>query len=73
MHRLINLHHLFECPVPRIGKTYCGMFCCKLGVYYLETRPNVWTFLYVSVSGAQTFWLVGHICLSDTLRRPQEL
>jgi len=23
--------------------------------------------------GAQTFWLVGHICLSETLRGPQEL
>jgi len=25
------------------------------------------------VSGAQTFWLVGHICFSETLRGPQEL
>jgi len=24
-------------------------------------------------SSAQTFWLVGHICLSETLRGPQEL
>jgi len=24
-------------------------------------------------SGAQTFWLVGDICLSETLRGPQEL
>jgi len=24
-------------------------------------------------SGAQTFWLVGHICFSETLRGPQEL
>jgi len=25
------------------------------------------------ISGAQTFWLVGHICLSETLGGPQEL
>jgi len=24
-------------------------------------------------SGAQTYWLMGHICLSETLRAPQEL
>jgi len=29
--------------------------------------------VFVYCSGAQTFWLVGHICLSETLRGPQEL
>ena len=29
--------------------------------------------LLVYISGAQSFWLVGHICLSETLRGPQEL
>jgi len=27
----------------------------------------------LQISGAQTFWLVGHICLSETIRGPQEL
>jgi len=29
--------------------------------------------LIVYNSGAQTFWLMGHICLSETLPGPQEL
>jgi len=31
------------------------------------------TFSLLYTSGAQTFWLVGYICLSETLHGPQEL
>ena len=48
--------------------------------HILKSRVKTWSnkkeskqkaMLYTS--GAQTFWLVGHICLSETLRGPQEL
>jgi len=49
---------------------------CKLFKYGAEFQRNGCSFHYnpmVYVSDAQTFWLVGHICVSENLRGPQEL
>jgi len=42
----------------------------RISLYYeAGVKRNFWLY----ASGAQTSWLVDHICLSETLREPQEL
>jgi len=38
--------------------------------HYFNTKKDL---LYFKTVVLKTFWLVGHICLSETLRRLQEL